>query len=130
MSRGSNGHRLLQQPHRWLGWLLLVLIWVGLACQSGNPDAALQEKLDAILAASWQFYKSHFIQADGRVVRPDNQNDTVSEGQAYALLRAVWSNDQAKEIEGESHAKVHSAYLSITPSRNYTECLRGIRGYQ
>ena len=53
------------------------------------------QRLDAALTASWAFYKTHYILPDGRVKRPDTKNDTVSEGQAYALLRAVWSNDQA-----------------------------------
>jgi endoglucanase len=50
---------------------------------------------DALLARSWAGYKSRFILPDGRVLRPEHGNDTVSEGQAYAMLRAAWMNDQA-----------------------------------
>lgn len=76
--------------------LSLLLSFAGPACtQSPNPDQQLAARLDAVLAASWQFYKVRFVQEDGRVVRPENHHDTISEGQAYALLRAVWSNDQA-----------------------------------
>jgi len=86
-----------QQP----GWtrVVLAILLLGMAVAACNPtpnqEQQLTARLDTVLAASWQFYKVHFIQADGRVVRPENHHDTISEGQAYALLRAVWSNDQA-----------------------------------
>lgn len=41
----------------------------------------------------WSSYKSLFIDK-GRVFRPKNDNDTVSEGQAYAMIQAVWFNDR------------------------------------
>lgn len=40
------------------------------------------------------YFKNRFILPDGRVVRPQNQNDTVSEGQAYAMLFAAWMHDR------------------------------------
>lgn len=46
-----------------------------------------------LLQKSWSFYKSEYIR-QGRVVRPKNDYDTVSEGQAYAMLRALWMNDK------------------------------------
>ena len=49
---------------------------------------------DALLTASWATYRATFITPDGRVVRPEHGGDTVSEGQAYALLRAAWTNDR------------------------------------
>lgn len=48
-----------------------------------------------IVEQSWRGYQARFIAEDGRVIRPEDGNDTVSEGQAYAMLRAVWMNDQA-----------------------------------
>ncbi|MBN1787663.1 MAG: hypothetical protein JW806_04645 [Sedimentisphaerales bacterium] len=42
---------------------------------------------------SWAGFKHYFIDNSGKVNRPD-ANDTVSEGQAYAMLRAVWLNDK------------------------------------
>ncbi|MCA9408951.1 MAG: endoglucanase [Candidatus Omnitrophica bacterium] len=45
-----------------------------------------------ILHQTWQAYKQTFIR-DGRVLRPKN-DDTVSEGQAYAMLRAIVMDDQ------------------------------------
>ena len=59
-----------------------------LACGCGPAD-------DALLARTWAGYRSRFIAPDGRVVRPEHGNDTVSEGQAYAMLRAAWMDDQA-----------------------------------
>jgi cellulose synthase (UDP-forming) len=38
---------------------------------------------------------SRYVQGDGRVVRTDQGGDTVSEGQAYAMLLAVALDDQA-----------------------------------
>jgi endoglucanase len=48
---------------------------------------------DEIMKNTWTGFKHYFIAADGRVMRPA-ENDTVSEGQAYAMLRAVWLNDK------------------------------------
>ncbi|MGB3614395.1 MAG: glycosyl hydrolase family 8, partial [Elainellaceae cyanobacterium] len=45
------------------------------------------------LDESWQIYKQQFIQADGRVIDREAGDRTVSEGQAYALLRAVMADD-------------------------------------
>ncbi len=41
----------------------------------------------------WQSFQHYFIRS-GQVIRPKNDFDTVSEGQAYAMLRAVWMNDR------------------------------------
>lgn len=46
-----------------------------------------------VLLESWQTYKNRFIQADGRVIDREARDRTVSEGQAYAMLRAVAVND-------------------------------------
>jgi endoglucanase len=46
-----------------------------------------------ILKASWESYKREFIQ-EGRVIDPGQNNATTSEGQSYALLRAVWQDDK------------------------------------
>lgn len=43
---------------------------------------------------SWNHFKSHFINADGRVVDYHQQKISHSEGQGYAMLIAVQSNDQ------------------------------------
>jgi endoglucanase len=52
-----------------------------------------RKKAAEILDKTWSGYKNYFITPDGRVKRIKD-GDTVSEGQAYAMLRAVWMNDQ------------------------------------
>ena len=47
---------------------------------------------DADVMTSWNTYKSKMIVSNGgglRVQRPENSNDTVSEGIAYGMLMAV-----------------------------------------
>lgn len=46
------------------------------------------------LDQSWADYRQRFIQADGRVMDPQQAALTTSEGQSYALLRAVWEKDR------------------------------------
>ena len=50
----------------------------------------------AMLSSSWQNYKQQFINKDGRVIDHSHDETTTSEGQSYAMLRAVWVDD--KEI--------------------------------
>lgn len=47
----------------------------------------------ALLAESWTAYRKRFIQADGRVIDWEAAGRSTSEGQAYAMLRAVIAND-------------------------------------
>ena len=75
---------------RKLHLLLLVLLsGICLACQ---PDPS-KARLETVLTTSWQSYCRHFIKSDGQVVIPEEGGGTISEAQAYALLRAVWAND-------------------------------------
>jgi len=69
--------------------LLVILSGLCLACQ---PDPA-KARLERVLTASWQSYCRHFIKSDGQVIIPEEGGGTISEAQAYALLRAVWAND-------------------------------------
>lgn len=58
---------------------------------AGELSPAARSRL---LRESWAAYRQRFIQADGRVIdweTPDRRS--TSEGQAYAMLRAVWMND-------------------------------------
>lgn len=48
-----------------------------------------------LLQQSWVAYRQRFIQADGRVIDRESGDRSTSEGQAYAMLRAVFSNDPA-----------------------------------
>jgi endo-1,4-beta-D-glucanase Y len=49
---------------------------------------------DGLLLTMWDDYVARFID-DGRVGDPQRQGETTSEGQAYAMLRAVYMNDRA-----------------------------------
>jgi cellulose synthase (UDP-forming) len=68
---------------------------LALACGSPpvpQPSSGQVERLDA-LSALWSFYKFRYV-TNGRVVSLDEDHITTSEGQSYALLRAVWSDDR------------------------------------
>lgn len=47
------------------------------------------------LQDSWNWYKNKYISPDGRVIDYERDNITTSEGQAYAMRRALMMNDQA-----------------------------------
>jgi endo-1,4-beta-D-glucanase Y len=47
-----------------------------------------------VLERSWASYVARFIEG-GRVIDPGRDGATTSEGQSYALLRAVYANDRA-----------------------------------
>ncbi|MBV8301206.1 MAG: hypothetical protein JOY68_04720 [Candidatus Dormibacteraeota bacterium] len=51
--------------------------------------------ISTVLQTTWQSYARTFITADGRVVDPHIGGNTTSEGQSYALLRAVWMDDRS-----------------------------------
>ncbi len=69
-----------------------------------------QENTWENLSHLWQSYKHYFIK-NGRVIRPKNDFDTVSEGQAYAMLRAVWMNDRKTFDEVYSWTETHLSRL-------------------
>lgn len=52
-----------------------------------------QENALDLLSEAWNTYKRTFIRPDGRVIDLSTSR-TTSEGQSYAMLRAVWSRDQ------------------------------------
>ena len=70
---------------------------VACACLDGSSATALALPVASThndqLIESWQAYRSRFIQTDGRVIDREDNDRTVSEGQAYAMLRAVAIND-------------------------------------
>jgi endoglucanase len=71
-------------------WLVF-LCGLSCACHSEPSTARVEEAL----TASWRSYGRHFIKADGQVALPEEGGGTISEAQAYALLRAVWAGDEA-----------------------------------
>lgn len=81
-----------------LFFALAVLLTLGvstLVARLFTEDVVLlaQETSKDNLQILWNSYKQYYIK-DGRVIRPKNESDTVSEGQAYAMLRALWQNDR------------------------------------
>lgn len=71
-----------------LRWPTLVSIMSAtFLCGLPTPDST-------IVDASWRQFVATFVQLDGRVVRPEHDGDTVSEAQAYGMLRAAWMRDQ------------------------------------
>lgn len=48
----------------------------------------------SLLTSSWEMYKKEFISPEGRVIDSTLGDITTSEGQSYALLRAVWLDDK------------------------------------
>lgn len=94
--------------------LTLLLVWSA-SCATSSPPALRSLDLDPaqlnpwfgsiattdgrtlsreeLLAESWNAYRGRFIQADGRVIDWEAGGRTVSEGQAYAMLRAVLADD-------------------------------------
>jgi len=63
------------------------------ACRAPRPPHPTPEAR-ADLSEWWARYKESFILPEGRVVRPRDGNDTVSEGQAYALIAAALLGDR------------------------------------
>ena len=76
--------------------VLLLVATCLTACAAGDASAALpaSPSQDEVLRQSWAAYVRRFVQADGRVVDPKAGGTTTSEGQAYAMLRAVWMEDR------------------------------------
>ena len=58
---------------------------------------------------SWEFYKENFIKFYGQVLDPYNDS-TTSEGQSYAMLRAVWQDDKGTFDEVWVWTKDHLQY--------------------
>ena len=65
-----------------------LLAWLGLG-GAGRVNAQTDH------ARLWQAYASRFISGDGRVIDPQGEGRTTSEGQSYALFFALVNNDRA-----------------------------------
>lgn len=60
----------------------------------GSSVAKLsKQRRTELLDESWKSYRQRFIQPDGRVIDWESDQRTTSEGQAYAMLRAVFADD-------------------------------------
>ena len=87
--------------------------WVS-ACQEGPSPARLEQ----VLNASWRSYVKHFILPEGRVMIPERDGETISEAQAYALLRAVWAGDK------DTFARVYTwTYQNLSRGKTHGDSL-------
>lgn len=76
---------------KWmLGSAFIAVVLLSVFCFQRIPKVHSSKE---VVEKTWKGYKYYFIDPDGRVKRTE-QNDTVSEGQAYAMLRAVWMGDK------------------------------------
>lgn len=77
------------------GLSLLVALATPALVQAEKPRSANDVYIRQVdeLSALWSFYKQKYV-LNGRVISLDEQGITTSEGQSYAMLRAVWSNDR------------------------------------
>ena len=78
-------------PRLKMVMLPALLLGLSLAC-GGGPSPG---ELERVLHASWRSYVQHYISPEGRVAIPEQGGETISEAQAYALLRAVWAKDES-----------------------------------
>lgn len=73
--------------------VLSLSVWaappVSASAQKPSPTPRV---LNDLLRESWRFYKGRFL-VDGSHVVSNTYGGTISEGQSYALLKAVWMND-------------------------------------
>lgn len=75
-------------------------------------DGGAQEKRAQFISAQLarraaRSFLSHYLAGNGRVVRHDQGGDTVSEGQAYAMLLAVALNDRHQFAKAWSWDRQH-----------------------
>jgi len=72
---------------------LMHAVLVLLCAAGGAAESVLTD--DEFLREEWKTYRSSYIRRDGYVFDPHNNGGEVtSEGQSYALLRAVWMDDE------------------------------------
>ena len=64
------------------------------ACGATQGTRAESVRPPGVLQESWRAYSGRFIQHDGRVIDYRAHSLSTSEGQAYAMLRAVWMKDR------------------------------------
>jgi cellulose synthase (UDP-forming) len=81
----------MESTVRWIFLFSLMTLGLG-ACSTIAGRRPIPDAMGP--NALWETYKRTSIQ-DGRVVSWDEGGITTSEGQGYAMLRAVWSQDPA-----------------------------------
>ena len=64
----------------------IVLVATGAGASAPAPDGEL--------APTWAAYRKAFMSEDGRAIDGREQGRSTSEGQSYAMLRALWMDDR------------------------------------
>jgi len=64
-----------------------------------------KQECDLCLKNSYDFYKINFMTKDGRIMDPEKNNITTSEGQSYIMLRSVTMGDKATFNKAYTWAK-------------------------
>jgi endo-1,4-beta-D-glucanase Y len=88
---------------------LSLLLLLGPGCAE-SPSLS---RLEAVLQASWQGYCRDYLTPEGRVALPERAGGTISEAQAYALLRAVWAGDEATFARVYGWTVTHLSRVSV-----------------
>ena len=85
----------------WIGVFVLLMIGllIGLSNTSLPKEVSLRNNYifsnQAMLEALWENYKEEYIEDSSfRTLDKQRDNITTSEGQSYAMLRAVWQDDK------------------------------------
>ncbi len=96
------------RSHRLRGLVAVVVLLASVAALGGcgGGDAAAHGAGPEVTGPAAAFLQ-RYVDPDGRVVRRDQAGDTVSEGQAYAMLVAVGSGDGATLRRVWSWTKEH-----------------------
>lgn len=72
-------------------FLLVILAFI-LIIILGNKSCSRNDIF--CLNRSYEYYKKEYMTEDGRIMDPNDDNSTTSEGQSYMLLRSVLSDDK------------------------------------
>jgi endoglucanase len=88
--------------------LVVTLAATGLGgCAGRTPPVSAAAPLEAEARATAGRFLDRYLAADGRVVRHDQGGDTVSEGQAYAMLLAAAVGDEPRFALAWRWARAH-----------------------
>lgn len=83
---------------RLLGYICvgaaLVLVSAAVYLGTRRGDIPLIFSPTQVLGATWSDYKFGYLDPSGRVVDRQRNDVTTSEGESYAMLRAVWMDDK------------------------------------
>ena len=72
--------------------ILILIILILILVFSINPTSSKGDNLD--LKKSYDYFKTDYMSKDGRIMDPQKNNITTSEGQSYMLIRNLVSNDK------------------------------------